>query len=63
MRFRVELSLAVLNFVVGVCKNAGKGAPVDLDRTRRYETIRGCSEGMYLLEAKLLVCWASVLMT
>ena len=52
-----------LNFGGGVCKNAGKGVPVDLDRTRRYETIRGCSEGMYLLEAKLLVCWASVLMT
>ena len=63
MRLRDELSLVVLNFDGGVCKNAGKGVPVDLDRTRRYEMIRGCSEGMYLLEAKLLVCWASVLMT
>ncbi len=53
----------VLDFDGGVCKNAGKGVPVDRDRTRRYETIGGCSKGMYLLEAKLLVCWASVLMT
>jgi hypothetical protein len=59
-----ELSLLVgLNFEGGVCKNAGKGVSVDRDRTRRCETIRGCSKGMYLLEAKLLVCWASVLMT
>jgi hypothetical protein len=53
----------LLDFEVGVCKNAGNGVPVERDRTRRYETIRGCSKEMYLLEAKLLVCWASVLMT
>ena len=63
MRLSDELSLIVgLSFEGGVCKNAGKGVLVDRDRTRRYEMILGCSEGMYLLEAKLLVCRASVLM-
>ncbi len=63
MRLRDTLSLVGLNLEGGVCRNAGKGVLVDRDLTRRYETILGCSEGMYLLEAKLLVCWASVLMT
>ena len=63
LAFAFFFSLVFLDFDVCVCKNAGKGVPVERDRTRRYETIRGCSKGMYLLGAKLLVCWASVLMT
>ena len=44
-------------------RNAGKGVPEERDRTRRYDIIRGWSEGLYFLEAKLLVCCARVLMT
>ncbi len=47
----------------GVCNNAGKGVLVERERTRKYEMILGCSEGIYLLEANLLACCASVLMT